>query len=278
MKPRELLAQGMEFDQAGDRKQARELIAKAVKADPSLKQGWWALAHLLDDEDQQIDCLKQVLKLDPSHEQARLKLEQLQGAPLSGEPASHVPPPSDSQEPPSPMVSRGRKRYVTIAVAVIGVVLVGAVLTWLVAGGALQGLFGGEQDELAYLPVPTLPVAWTPTLDLAILVPTFSPAPNVTQQGILLIPTESTKRTPTRTPTLRLTPTITPTYDPRLVPTSTRSTAAECPITASPGPLILTDPFEDFYAAPDEVLAYLNAGGSVTLVRSAEKEKDEKSR
>jgi len=291
MEPGELLAQGMEFDRAGDRKQARELIAKAVKADPSLKQGWWALAHLLDDQDRQIDCLKQALKLDPSNEQARAKLEQLTGAAPPGVAQEQAPLPSESQVPPDRLqptpvqevpsqkpvqhegpaqkVSRSRRRYIYVAGTVVAVILVGALVTWLIACGTRQDLLGGGQDELVNLSVPTMPAVWTPTMDLAILVPTFSPAPSVTQQGNLLAPTEKTQRTPTRTPTPRFTPTITPTYDPRLVPTSTRATAAECPITASPGPLILTDPFEDFYAAPDEVLAYLNAGGSVTEVRRA---------
>ncbi|MBE9534299.1 MAG: hypothetical protein IMF03_04800, partial [Proteobacteria bacterium] len=124
MEPGELLAQGMEFARKGDQKQARELIAKAVKVDPSLKQGWWALAHLLDDQDRRIYCVKQVLKLDPADEQALEKLAELQGAPLPGEPAPHVPPPADSQEPPSPRVSRGRNRYIFIAIVVVGVVLV----------------------------------------------------------------------------------------------------------------------------------------------------------
>ena len=57
----------MEFARKGDLKRARELIAKAVKADPSMKQGWWALANLLDDKDRQLHCLKQVLKLDPAN-------------------------------------------------------------------------------------------------------------------------------------------------------------------------------------------------------------------
>jgi tetratricopeptide (TPR) repeat protein len=259
----------MEFARKGDRKRARDLIAKAVKSDPSLKQGWWALSHLLDEQDQQLDCLKQVLKLDPSNEQALAKLEELQGASQSGIHQPQAPPASLNQEPPSPKVSRGRNRYTTIAVAVVGVILVGALLTWLVAGGALQGLFGGEQDELADLPVPAQPVAWTPTNDITVLVPTFTLMATASPPVPQASPTITGTLAPSLTPTLRYTPTITPTFNPRLQPTMTRSPPETCPAAASPGPLQLTNLFDDFYAAADEILAYLNEGGSIAEVQRA---------
>ena len=269
MEPGELLTQGMEFARKGDQKQAGELIARAVKADPSLKQGWWALAHLLDDKDRQLYCLQQVLKLDPANKEARAKLEELQGAPQPGEPAPHTPSPSDSQEPPGRRVSRGRKRYVYIAVAVVGVILVLALLTWLVASGALQGLFDGGQDELANLPVPTLPFAWTPTPEIMVLVSTFSPTATASPPAPQASLTRTETLAPSLTPTLRYTLTITPTFNPHLVATMTRAAPEACPAAASPGSLTLTDPNNDFYAAADEVLAYLNTGGSVAEVRRA---------
>jgi tetratricopeptide (TPR) repeat protein len=267
MEPGELLAQGMEFARKGDQKQARELIAKAVKADPFLKQGWWALAHLLDDKDRQLHCLKQVLKLDPPNEEARAKLAELQGAHLPGEPAPHVPPPSDSQEPPSPRVSRGRNRYIFIAVAVVVVILMGALLTWLVASGALQGLFGGGQGELANLPAPTLPAAWTPTPEIMVLVPTGSPTATVTEVRPQNSPTITKTLPPSNTPRPLHTATITPTFNPRPVATMTPASPEVCPALASAGSLQLTEPDDDLYASAEEVLAYLNAGGSVEEVR-----------
>ena len=269
MEPGELLAQGMEFARAGDRRQARELIARAVKADPSLKQGWWALAHLLDDKDRQLDCLQQVLKLDPADEQARAKLGELHGALLPGEPAPHVPPSSDSQEPLAPRVSRGRNKYVYIAVAVVVMILVGALLTWLVASGALQGLFGGGQNELANLPVPTLPVAWTPTTEIMVLVPTGSPTATITEVRPQNSPTITKTLPPSNTPRPLHTATITPTFNPRSVATMTPASPEVCPAFVSGGSLELTEPDDDLYASADEVLAYLNAGGSVDEVRRA---------
>ncbi len=269
MEPGELLDQGMEFARAGDRKQARELIAKAVKADPSLKQGWWALSHLLDDPDRQIDCLKQVLKLDPANEQARARLEQLTGLPQASAPQPQVPPASLSQEPPSPRVSRGRNRYVAIAVAVVGVVLVGVLLTWFVVSGTLQGLFGGGQDELADLPVPTLPAAWTPTLEIMMLVPTGSPTTTATMVSPQFSPTITKTLPPSQTPRPLHTATITPTFNPRSIATMTPASPEVCPALVSAGSLQLTEPDDDLYASADEVLTYLNAGGSVEEVRRA---------
>jgi hypothetical protein len=267
MEPKELLAQGMEFDRAGDRKQARELIAMAVKADPSLKQGWWALVHLLDDKDRQLDCLNEVLKLDPADEQARTKIEELQGAPQTSAP--QPPSSSPSQEPPSPRVFRGRNKYVPIVIAVVVVILVGALLTCLVAGGAFQGLFDGGQDELANLPVPTLPAAWTPTLEIMVLVPTGSPTATVTEVRPQNSPTITKTASPSLTPAPLYTATITPTFNPRSVATMTPASPEVCPAFVSAGSLQLTEPDDDLYASADEVLAYLNAGGSVEEVRRA---------
>ena len=154
----------------------------------------------------------------------------------------------------------------------VGVALVGALLTWLVGSGALQGLFGGGQDELANLSPPTLHAAWTPTLDLKVLLPTFTstPTPSSTpQSGPQVSPTITKTPLPSLTPAPLYTATITPTFNPRSVATMTPASPKACPALVSAGSLQLTDPDDDLYASADEVLAYLNAGGSVDEVRRA---------
>jgi tetratricopeptide (TPR) repeat protein len=133
----------------------------------------------------------------------------------------------------------------------------------------LPALSADEQDELANQPVPSHLQTWTPTPEIMILVPTHSLTPSATQPEPLASPTRTSTPGPSLTPTLRYTLTITPTFNPRAVPTKTRAAPATCPVAASPGPLQLTELFEDFYAPADEVLAYLNAGGSLAEVRRA---------
>jgi tetratricopeptide (TPR) repeat protein len=288
MEPKDQIAFGMDLARQGYRQRARELIAKAVKADPTLKQGWWALAHLLEDKQQRIDCVRQVLRIDPENKQAQAKLQELMGVtppakvqeqvppPAEVQPASERPPPAPVQEAPfeepfqyeapPPKTTRGRRRTLYIAVAVI---LLGALLIWLVASGTLQGLFGGSRDEMANLPAAPVQAVWTPTMEIAILVPTFSPTPSATQLEGIAAPTSLTSHTPTRTPTPRFSPTVTPTFDPRSVPTATRATPETCPAPASVRSLKLTEPSDDFFAAADEILAYMNAGGSLAEVRRA---------
>jgi tetratricopeptide (TPR) repeat protein len=279
MEPGELLAQGMEFARKGDRKRARERIAKAVKADPSLKQGWWALAHLLDDKDQQLHCLMQVLKLDPADEQAHARLEQLTGAsqPSATQPPSDSQAPSrlprsvhsPQQQPTSPEPSRGRNPFIVAGIGVVGVILIGVFLTLLLTGTILPGILGVVYIEEAIRPVPMLPLEWTPAPEIMVLVPTGSPTATVTEVRPQNSPTITKTPSPSLTPAPLYTATITPTFNPRLVATMTPSSPESCPDASLLGPLNLTHPQEDWYAPAEEILQYLNAGGSLDEVKRA---------
>lgn len=55
----------------GDRRQARRLLARIVEDDPDNLIAWWYLAAVLEDVEQRIQCLRQVLRLRPDHEEAR---------------------------------------------------------------------------------------------------------------------------------------------------------------------------------------------------------------
>lgn len=164
MEPKDQIAFGMDLAKQGDIPRARELIAKAVKADPTLKQGWWALAHLLEDEQQRIECVRQVLKLDPENKQAKAKLQELMGvtppieARVQAPPIEEVQPPPEqlpptpveetpSEEPflrkPATTQKSRRRRLMTIAVVVLAMILLGTLLIWLFTSGPLQGVFAG---------------------------------------------------------------------------------------------------------------------------------------
>ncbi len=88
-----LLQRGIEAARAGRRAQARSHLVRAVRQDPHNPIAWFWLAYLLDSPRQQFDCLRQVLRLDPAHVEARQAIALLQ----AGEKLPPLPP---EKEPP----------------------------------------------------------------------------------------------------------------------------------------------------------------------------------
>jgi peroxiredoxin len=56
---------------------ARTILVDYIKRDPNYDRAWWLLTFTLTDLNQQIDCLKRVLQLNPKHAQAREWLAKL---------------------------------------------------------------------------------------------------------------------------------------------------------------------------------------------------------
>ncbi|MBN2392162.1 MAG: hypothetical protein JXR84_15650, partial [Anaerolineae bacterium] len=65
---------------AGVPEAARRALAAHLTANPHHIAAWMLLATLLDDPQQQADCYRQVLSLDPGHTAAARALAQLSGA------------------------------------------------------------------------------------------------------------------------------------------------------------------------------------------------------
>ncbi|MFN2147164.1 MAG: hypothetical protein ACK2T2_02140 [Anaerolineales bacterium] len=178
MDAKELLTQGFERARQGDTASARSLIARAVRADPTLKQGWWALANLLEDPAQQQVCLKQVLKLDPEHRRARARLDALQaaaGKADAGPAQAPIPPGGGRKETGQPAAGEletlsprtGRRPLLFPVIGITAVIVLVIILAAVLSGGWLGGLTagfpGGSKDPTAGVPAPTLPPSWTPT-------------------------------------------------------------------------------------------------------------------
>lgn len=62
----------------GDTKQARQQLKQILQTEPSA-QAWYLTALAVDDQDQQIKCLRQALKLDEFHTPANRLLYQIEG-------------------------------------------------------------------------------------------------------------------------------------------------------------------------------------------------------
>jgi len=67
----ELFNQALAAAQAGQRAQARRVLAELVNINPRHEQAWLALASVLTDMTQAIDCLKRVLALNPNNATAK---------------------------------------------------------------------------------------------------------------------------------------------------------------------------------------------------------------
>ena len=71
MDPNALYHQAVAAIKANDNEKARKLLVEAVRANPRHEEAWLALASILTDMDQAMDCLKRVLILNPSNTTAK---------------------------------------------------------------------------------------------------------------------------------------------------------------------------------------------------------------
>ena len=65
----DLLREGIQTADGGNRGKARFLVRQAVGYDPSNVSAWMWLAELVDSTEERIDCLRQVLARNPRIEQ-----------------------------------------------------------------------------------------------------------------------------------------------------------------------------------------------------------------
>src|SRR5687767_283246 len=63
---------------AGLKREARQILARALTYDNRNIQAWVLLAKVVDNREEKIDCLKRVLSLDPAHAWARRRLAGLE--------------------------------------------------------------------------------------------------------------------------------------------------------------------------------------------------------
>ncbi|MFN2119577.1 MAG: hypothetical protein ACK2T0_04250, partial [Anaerolineales bacterium] len=80
---------------AGDRQGARTALVKLLEAEPDNTDAWALLAILLADPDEQAQCYREILRINPNDRQAEAWLASLTDqpkAPVGGEPQMQEPP------------------------------------------------------------------------------------------------------------------------------------------------------------------------------------------
>ena len=68
------LQRAREAIRRGDKATGQRLLAQVIKANPSNKAAWLWLFAIVDDADQERDCLEWVLRIDPENQAARQRL------------------------------------------------------------------------------------------------------------------------------------------------------------------------------------------------------------
>lgn len=187
--------------QAGKPQLARPLLIDVVRQQPDSEEGWLLLSQAVVEQQQKIDCLQRVLRINPGNAEAQTRLRQLLSPPEEratpiAPPASPVPPPARSAEaaPPkspdmdalrvaavTPPVSKQKSKarfrkaqWIAIGVTAFGVVaLIGIALMLLLSPGAASTdrpsapvAAVAASATLTPQPSPTqrrLPPTWTPT-------------------------------------------------------------------------------------------------------------------
>jgi hypothetical protein len=135
----DLLQAGLEALRDGKKREARRIFGDLVREEPDNVAAWWYLAAVLDDAEQKVQCLRQVIRLKPAHEEARRMLASLQGRVGRPTPPRGSPRPiHEVEESPEGLVVAaetdaskvevaGGNRDITVMIAAVVIALVAIV-------------------------------------------------------------------------------------------------------------------------------------------------------
>ncbi len=100
----DLIREAVELAKAGRRSDARAIVTRLLRSDPDNAAAWVVMAQVVGNRQQAIDCLKNVLRLEPNHPWATLHLERLKAQEAADRQAAQraAPPPAAEPAPPEP--------------------------------------------------------------------------------------------------------------------------------------------------------------------------------
>ncbi len=91
----ETTQKGITALRSGDRSAARSLLTQAIEQDPDDAAAWLWLTGAIDGDEERIECLKQVLRIDPNSQPAARGLSQLLSRKAQAAPVvENAPPPT----------------------------------------------------------------------------------------------------------------------------------------------------------------------------------------
>jgi len=111
----EVIRQITTLIRTGRMEDARPLLAHLLQRNPQSEEGWLLLSMTVKERGKQIDCLNQVLRINPDHQLAKSRLAKLTRPPTTvppttstaAPPPSRVPPASESAESGVPLFFAG---------------------------------------------------------------------------------------------------------------------------------------------------------------------------
>ncbi len=96
------ISRAVELAKAGHKSEARQIASAILRQDSDLVAAWVVMAQVVTDRKQAIDCLNNVLRLEPGHPWATLHLNRLQAAEdaaratVVSQRVQQTPPPEDA--------------------------------------------------------------------------------------------------------------------------------------------------------------------------------------
>jgi hypothetical protein len=193
----------------GRREEARPILARFLQSNPDSANAWMLMSMCISDRQRQVDCLRQVLRIQPDHSLAQSRLTKLLSGtgtvtawpgipPVSTQPSA-VPPFTDGPPPPSPSPpleapapppaktrlaakppkSGGGLTPVLFVLVLVGLLCVGGVIVAYVFASSQQARQREAFSLAATVAAYTLPPTWTPT-ETATITLTPTPRPTAT--------------------------------------------------------------------------------------------------
>jgi thioredoxin-like negative regulator of GroEL len=94
----QLIQQAIELGNAGEKSEARRILAQVVQQEPKNARAWYLLSQLVVKQDQVVYCLSKVIEIEPDNQKAFERLQQItkETSPQAQqvqEPISLIPPP-----------------------------------------------------------------------------------------------------------------------------------------------------------------------------------------
>jgi hypothetical protein len=138
MDERQVLLQARNAIQRKDKKTAQRLLYQAVRRYPKSETAWLWLSALVDDPQQELDCLNKVLEINPNNETARrhwLKLQSSVPIPQSTQPEQ----PEQLEKLGRPPKKRRTKHIWTLIAVIVGLIVILCVAT-IVVPSVMDGI------------------------------------------------------------------------------------------------------------------------------------------
>ncbi len=200
---KEIVSQIKKLLQTGQKDKARQLLITYVRQNPNDAGAWWALSRVVENRQQEKECLQRVLKLKPDHAQARRRWVTLTAPDNLGAERSILPKENSSEQKQAQIKSAPRrspsaqkkKKISSWVIMSIGTFfllgIAGIVYFSFVIISDVQAMNApvpqsqvGALPTATFIPPKSLPATWTPTptntpLPTRTPFPTFTSLPDV---------------------------------------------------------------------------------------------------